>query len=174
MRWGLHDGAVDPFTGTVIAGDQNAGAVSSYVAGLGNSDFLHGHSWHDEAFFMALQSFNESTNTVLGGRYVFFLSDGLGSTSGHFPATADGCQSTTLQALKAMGVDINAITVGDRADVDFLTAITGDPNNLFDADDFIDFSSIVTPPTSTPAPFSVALLALGVIGLLLQALTTSQ
>lgn len=167
MDYGLHDGAIDPFTDNPIQGDQSAGAVASYLSGLGPSDFLGGFSWYDEALAMALHSFQNSSNTVTGSRYLFFLTDGQDATLGHSPADENGYRSDALIDLLALDVDINAVEFGPDADYGFLRALTGDTDNVFSGTDFasLDLSEIVTTPVvATPAPLPVSLLALGLLG----------
>lgn len=165
MNYGLHDGAIDPFTGDPITGDQTPGAVSGYLASLDSTDFLGGFSWVDEALTMALQSFVSSSNTVLGERHLFFLTDGRPPTSGHSPVDGFGFESDTLQGLRSLGVNIHAIEFSADPDVDYLNALTNDPNNVYAAESFTGAGGIVTSVTPVPGPMTLIVLVMGLVGL---------
>lgn len=172
MNYGLHDGAIDPFTGNPITGDQSPGEVSGYLAGLDSSDFLDGFSWIDEALNMVLQSFISSTNTVLGERHIFFLTDGGPPTSSHSPVGA-GFESDTLLGLRSLDVNIHAIEFGPDPVLDYLNALTGNPDNVYSAESFTGTTGIVNPVTPVPGPLTLLVLVIGLGGLISRRLRRS-
>lgn len=164
MHHGLHDDAIDPYSGRVIPGDQAAGAVTTFVMDLDESDFTFGFSWHDEALAMALISFEASSNTVNGSREVFFLTDGQGATLGHSPVGENGAISDTLQSLRDADIRLNVVNFGSSPDLNYLTALTGSLNNVTNGFGTLHVDRLV----NVPAPATIALFALGLLALMIR------
>lgn len=168
MHWGLHDGAIDPFTGATIDGTQSSGDVTGFLDGLDDSDWPSGFSWHEASFEMALQSFLGSSNTGDTNKFIFFLTDGTSPTAGH-ELIGPGYESSTYQDLLALGVNIVSILFdnGTVQDTDYFEALVTDPNYLISASDLsFDASTIV--PSDVPEPGSLIIMTLGMLGIALR------
>jgi hypothetical protein len=172
LVYGLQDPDTDPYTGNAMAGAQDKASLDAFVGGMGPADFEGGFSWMDEAFGLAYQTFQNSSNGNVN-RYIFLLTDGNSATSGHEVAIADPVtgvttyESATLQALRSEGVEIATVLVNAQLGVeDVIGPIVSAPELIFDVNAFNDFSTFLPgSATAMVAPPAAWFMVIGLAGL---------